>query len=140
MNLVWPNGSALELALLHHGGSLRSFLNAARVAQRPIMLTLESRKVYVGLVFTAPSLHREAQVVLFPTLSGYRRESDLEVRWTTNYAPVYLDLLSRLEKGESLETGPGDFQLVIPLSTVISATHFDKEIYDQHFASATAKV
>lgn len=132
-NLVWSKDSALGLAVRHYGGSLRSLLHDAHLDKRPVMLTLSSRKVYVGWVFTPPVLREPAHVVLFPTLSGARSVGDLEIRWSTDYSPAYRDLTARMEKGELLATRPEHFQLVIPLDSIASATYFDRELYDRHF-------
>ena len=40
----------------------------------------------------------------------------------------------RQENKEELETEPSHFQLVLPLDAVTSATYFDRDIYDRHFA------
>lgn len=133
-NLRWPRDRAHALATVHHGGSLRALLLDAHLSQRAVMLTLASRKVYVGWVFVPPPLRKLAHVVLFPTLSGYRSTDNLAITWTTDYSPAYLDLMARSQKGEALRTEPGHFQLVIPLESVTSATYFDKELYDRHFA------
>ena len=138
INRKWPKKPAQALAIAHHGGSLRSLLMDAHLTRRAVMLTLSTRKVYVGWVFTPPLLRRPTYLVIFPTLSGYRSNDDLAIRWTTDYAPVYLDLTSRADEGEQLKTEPSHFQLVLPLDSVASATFFDKELYDRHFAPRSA--
>ncbi len=137
-NLWLTREKAQAHALTHHGGSLRGLLLEAHLAKRAVMLTLNTRKVYVGWVFTLPLLKRPTYVVLFPTLSGYRRADDLAVRWTTDYFPAYLDIMMRLQAGERLQSGPEHFQLVLPLESVTSATFFDDEVYNRHFAKRKA--
>ncbi len=138
INAIWPKQRAQALAIAAHGGSLRSLLMDAHLTRRAVMLTLSTRKVYVGWVFSPPLLRRPTYLVIFPTLSGYRSNDDLAISWTTDYAPVYLDLTSRADGGEQLKTEPSHFQLVLPLDSVASATFFDKELYDRHFAPRSA--
>ncbi len=133
-NRRWPRDMAQALAVRHHGGSLRVLFLDAHLSQRTVMVTLNSRKVYVGWVFSPPSLRRPAHVVLFPTLSGARSSEDLSITWTTDYSPVYIDLMSRFKRAERPSTEPVHFQLVIPLDSIQSATYFDKDLYDRHFA------
>ncbi len=133
-NLRLTRDRALALAIIRHGGSLRGLLLEAHLRGRAVMLTLNNRKVYIGWVFTPPVLKRPTFVVLFPTSSGYRSADDLTIRWTTNYVPAYFAARARLHNGESLQTAPEDFQLVLPLESVVSATNFDRDLYERHFA------
>jgi hypothetical protein len=137
-NWRWSRDRSLQLAVRHHGGSLSILLHDAHRSNRPVMLTLENRKVYVGWVFTPPPLKQPSQVVMFPTLSGYRDAATLSISWTTNYSRAYEDIIAR--KGRSEETGTEleHFQLVIPLEAVESATYFDIDIYNRHFAAGAA--
>lgn len=79
-----------------------------------------------------------ALLLIFPTLSGYRNSADLSIKWTTDYAPVYLHLTAQASEGQVLKTEPAHFQLVLPLESVVSATYFDKDLYDRHFAPRSA--
>jgi len=133
-NLVWSKDLSLVLAVRSYGGSMRVMLHEAHREARPVLLSLMSRKVYVGWVASPPALHEKDSVVLLPTLSGVRDPDALNIRWTTNYSPVYEDLIARDRRGEALTTGVEHFQLVIPLETVSSATYFDRDIYERHFA------
>ncbi len=138
VNAIWSKERSLALATKHHGGSLRSLLMDAHIEKRAVMLTLNTRKVYVGWIYTPPQLRKPTYLVIFPTLSGYRSTDDLAIRWTTDYAPVYLDLTSQASRGQKLKTEPAHFQLVLPLESVSSATYFDKDLYDRHFAPRSA--
>lgn len=133
-NQIWPLSASLALSTTRHGGSLRSLLHEAHLSRRAVLLTLESRKVYVGWVYQPPTLKASSYVVLFPTRSGARQADDLRIKWTTDYAPVYRELLKRRAEGPSSEASLEHFQLVIPLDTVVTATYFDKDLYERHFA------
>jgi hypothetical protein len=133
-NRRWPPSRSFAIATKQHGGSLRALLLDAHSQNRPVMLTLESRKVYVGWVYIPPPLTKTSHVVILPTLSGFRDSANLAITWTTEYSPVYVDLMDRQAAGEVLETDLVHFQLVIPLDSIGSATYFDKDLYDRHFA------
>jgi len=133
-NLRWPRDAALAAAVRHHGGSLRILLHDAHRTNRTVMLTLSNRKVYVGWVFTPPTLRGPSHVVMFPTLSGHRSSETLAIAWTTNYSPAYEEIIEHKEKNEEAPTDLQHFQLVVPLDTVASATYFDIDIYNRHFA------
>ena len=81
-----------------------------------IMLTLDTRKVYVGYVWESPNLTEFGTILLLPAMSGYRDSNDLTVHFTTNYIKVWLD------KGMG---SPEDFVLVLPTSSIKSACMFD---------------
>ena len=84
--------------------AFESLLMEASARQFPIIATLSSRKIYVGLV-TCPALENglSEHLELLPMLSGYRDKDDLTISITTNYHQHYLDSgvisgMSRLSK------------------------------------------
>lgn len=129
-NLRWSRDRSLDLVVQHHGGKLRILLHRAQRSEQQVMLTLTNRKMYVGSVFIAPPLRKPSHVVIFPTASGYRDEATLEVRWVTDYADAYQ---TAQDSARSPRIPPDHFQLVIPLDAILSATYFDRVIWDQHF-------
>ena len=132
-NLLWSKDRALDLVVNNHGGRLRILLHDANRTDRPVMLSLQNRKMYVGAVAVPPPLRDPSQVVIFPTASGFRHSETLEVDWTTDYGNVYLEMMAAEERGEELATELKHFQLVIPLDQIVSATYFDRDIWDRHF-------
>jgi hypothetical protein len=133
VNLIWPKDKALERVVINHGGRLRILLHDASKDDRPVMLTLTNRKVYVGAVAVPPPLREPSHVVIFPTVSGFRHEDNLEIEWTAKYSPAYVEIIKAFERGEDQRTDLQHFQLVIPLSAILSATYFDFEIWERHF-------
>lgn len=57
-----------------------------------VMLSMEDRKVYVGYIISlgAPTevVGIDQEILLVPTLSGYRHEDTLKVEYTTHYAAI----------------------------------------------------
>jgi hypothetical protein len=123
--------SALELAVRRYGGDLLTLLLEAANERTPVLLTMNSRKVYVGFVVAWPSLGaRHAYVKLLPTLSGYRDEATHRIEFTTSYWHVYADRAPRA-------TGPPNdrlFGVVVPVSEIASARLFDESIYERYFS------
>jgi hypothetical protein len=98
-------------------------LYASMLAIRPVSLTMDSRKIYIGFVQGIPSLDpAKAFVRLLPVLSGYRHPENLTFNFTTEYAPVI----------QSAEAA-GDYIIVLPLSGVKSINLFDIESYRKNF-------
>ena len=139
LSFVWnwrvPRKRAQAIAVRNHGGSLRSLLMNAHLKNRAVMLSLTTRKVYVGWVLGPAPLRRPSWLLLLPTLSGHRRSENLSIEWTSDYTPAYAEIRSRKRSGDNPGTDLSHFQLVLPLDSIASATYFDKAIYDRHFAA-----
>lgn len=97
----------------------------------PICLTLESGKIYVGVLWSGmnPSIQRK-DVSIIPLVSGYRRDTDKKMEITTYYQGIY-DLMEDSEsenlEGLSIE----DFEKIIPVSQIVSANLFDFRAYTE---------
>lgn len=98
--------------------------------QAPVMLTTNSRKVYVGYVFEAPNLRTDVSYVkILPAMSGSRDPENLTVKLTTGYMPLW-------DSGVT-EPGPGPapehLAKAIPVNTIAAASLFDVDVYGEHF-------
>ncbi len=70
------SGPAIESS----GNSLHQLLHQSVLKHVPILITLASRKVYVGYVTASPSLKPDNQhLSLLPVFSGYREKDSLKV-------------------------------------------------------------
>lgn len=82
----------------------------------PLLLTLESGKVYVGNISSLgePTENEgmDQEISIIPILSGYRRKKDLRIKFTTSYKPVVSEI-----------------ELIIRQNQIISATVFDFDAY-----------
>ncbi|CAD7534246.1 MULTISPECIES: hypothetical protein [Aeromonas] len=111
---------------------LESLLIYASSAPFPIVATLSSRKVYIGIV-TTPGIENGAieYIEVLPLLSGYRNKDELTLHITTNYHDHYKrrGLLSR-EKTSSHRLSINDFRVIIPVSEIETLSLFDRETYN----------
>lgn len=109
--------------------SFESLLMEASARQFPIIATLASRKIYVGLV-TCPALENglSEHLEILPMLSGYRDKDDLTISITTNYHQHYLE--SGVIGGMS-RLNIQDFRVLIPKDEVETISFFDTETYNK---------
>ena len=83
-----------------------------------VMVTLDSRKVYLGAVIRYPALYPErAYLGLLPAYSGYRGERDFRVRWTVDYTPVWAGRTGHSRLAELL--------VIIPVSRIQTAQSYE---------------
>jgi hypothetical protein len=96
-------------------------------ARAPALLTLNTGKVYIGLVvsITDPEFEPPA-IIILPMLSGHRDDMG-RMALTTDYEAVYA----------SLKVPPGSapdltqFYLVIRADSIVSASQFSPTLYAQ---------
>lgn len=120
-----------------------------------IQITLESKKVYIGFVFslnTEDMLHGAEYVSLWVVMSGYRKTDDLTMILTNNYTKQY-DKILGLQNESSSSLGIASlimqhsikhsdshsiilarsklqkFTIVVPTSKIISIGYFDPDAY-----------
>lgn len=87
-----------------------------------VMVTLKSRKVYIGMVTNSGVEHGKLEYIsVIPFISGYRREDDFKVERTVNYSEMYREIdPARLD----------EFKTVLPVSEIESIRLFDGDIYE----------
>jgi hypothetical protein len=109
---------------------LEILLQRALDETRQIAITLTSGKVYIGFVVGSfDPVYDRKYIVLLPTISGYRDPPSHTLILTTDYTAVYQQLI---EEDESrLIRAVDDFQLVMPVSEILSANLFDWRVYDR---------
>jgi hypothetical protein len=117
---------ALDLAIESSGNYLHQLLHRAVLKNIPILITLASRKVYVGYLTESPNLMPENQhLALLPVLSGYRDKDSLKIVFDL----VYPDPGSFKEedvKGKDFD--PEDLLLMtVPLSEVKSVSFYHRD-------------
>lgn len=107
---------------------LESFILEASYRQFPIIVTLSSRKTYVGICFGDELVNGELDsIALLPYLSGYREKDDLTFEDTTNYQKHYLAEGIADSSHEHLTMN--DFRIILPRSEIESYAFFDIETY-----------
>lgn len=90
---------------------------------KPLQVTLQSRKVYIGMVLDSfePS-DENSYLTLIPLYSGYRTEADLEMTLTNKY-PINPRTLNR----DFIE----DLGVVIPKESIVTCHIFNLKLYKQ---------
>ena len=104
---------------------------------KPISVTLESRKNYIGLVYDTLEPEKEGYLTILPLYSGYRSAENLELKLVKKYTSVYT-LITKLEYEVSDEEFENtlselrDYRVIIPRKDIatlnISANLLHKEI------------
>ena len=99
----------------------------------PILISLENRKVYVGLVADGlePGSQGNSYLTILPLLSGYRTTEKMNIEISAVYNPV-IDLLAEadnnsdsLARAESLAA----YYMAFPRSKIISLHLFNDHLY-----------
>lgn len=97
-----------------------------------IELSLRSGKSYIGIALVSGiEKHIDSDVSLVPIWSGYRNKDTQELHITTEYASVIAQSIR-----ESTGIASRDFQVVIPMSEIVSARTFHPEAYERFQAAA----
>ncbi len=111
---------AQRKAIDRHGNHMLRLLHSASAQERPVAITLDNRKVYIGTVAAAPNLEsHDTFLSITPFFSGYRDKDDMALALTVDYLRVY----------EAEHLDPEDFNITIPLSSVRMASFFDQTVY-----------
>lgn len=112
-----------------------SMLVEATVRSFPVIVTLSSRKVYVGLILCPQFEHGKIEYVgILPLLSGYREKDTLTVEITTNYRKHYADNGISSGLGDS-QLSLEDFRTLIPKEEIEGISFFDTSTYSKFKAS-----
>ena len=97
----------------------------------PLELSLRSEKSYVGYVIESQLARQsEVDIVLVPIASGYRKMETRELEITTHYSSIIKEFNKKVIK---------DFRIVIPMSELVSARLFDREVYARFQAKKSSK-
>ncbi|WP_236200691.1 hypothetical protein [Pseudomonas pseudonitroreducens] len=101
---------------------LDDFLFKSAISLDVVMLHMDDRKVYVGVIATMGEPNEtqgaDQEIAIKPIMSGYREKDNLTVTFTTQYK----------------EAG-ADVTLILRQEAIISATKFDFEVYEKFKAS-----
>lgn len=118
-----------------YDGLLRLVIEAASM-QKPLRLSLKSRKVYVGLVMEEQFESGDLDYVLIvPLVSGYRDKDTLDIFFDCSYFSVYekhgLSSDSAIELSEEKLLKLDDFRLAIKVSEIESVSFFEFGVFDE---------
>lgn len=120
--------AALQIA--RDSGDLVELLIAEAIQELKLVeLSLRSGKSYIGLARESGIMsHGESDIALVPYFSGYRDKDTQELKITFNYVPMIRESLGNQSNNNKLRYD--DFQIVIPMSEIISARIFDLDVYE----------
>lgn len=125
-----PDLTSIELQKIYKKDFIKKLQLESIEKDLFVMITLKSRKVYVGIVdsekITNPDTHSDDFLSIIPVLSGYRDKDTLDFVETKNYASIYQ------KHGISSDSSPlslQQFRHVINLSEVECLSLFDLDVY-----------
>jgi hypothetical protein len=113
-------------------GELDRLLLDAHRDNKPVMLSLNTGKVYIGIVLEIPNPVREPMAVrILPMFSGYR-DAESRLNLTTDYETLY----SSLSHGRAAQLGltadwSSEFKLTIRASEIVTAALFSAQVYGE---------
>ena len=115
------------------------------VDEKPVAITMDNRKVYIGYIVETPDPEKEMKAIsILPLASGYRTKESSKLQITTDYESVYrsdagnetADKIdeSGIEDSKDEDAGegeidPNDFVVVLPVNRVHSLNLFDFTAY-----------
>lgn len=112
------------------GGPLENALYQSLVERKWVMITLKNGKVYIGPVGIGFTPEKDKTIYLVPFRSGYRNPATMWLEITTDYEDVY----EKIKQSESdYENIIADFGVVIPVSEILSASLYRKDIHVNYF-------
>ena len=120
-----------HIAKIAQNDHLDAIILESSAAQKPVLVTLDSRKCYVGICFGEAGLEDggSAHVSILPLLSGYRDKDSLSLTIQINYHVHYED--RGLYSGEHSTLELKDFRVVIPKAEVSAMSFFDVETFKE---------
>lgn len=132
--ILFPEASYFQnKALMKYGSRLEQLFEKSLVEKKEVSLTLKNQKVYIGLITGYP-LPEEVKgapyISMLPYFSGYRDSETKRLTLLTSYLNVY-EQFDELNK-EDPNLSAGDFEIVIPVSEILTANIFNQKVYD-HF-------
>lgn len=119
----------LSEAVNRSGNDILRMLHWASTQSQTVLITLDNRKAYIGMVIRGPSLEaHDCFASLVPLFSGFRDKDTLDLTLTVKYTNYYKD--------GTLD--PSDFAVVLPISSIRAISFFDEQIYHEVFSPTAA--
>lgn len=106
------------------GNDFESMIYRAQTTQTPVLVTLKSRKIYIGWVVDAPNpelVRRNLKIL--PLVSGVRGEHFQRLEITTNYTSVF----NQMSIDEDFDIT--QFEVVVPTDQISVVHLFDFKTY-----------
>lgn len=136
-----PFHNKLFFRVAIHNEDFERLVVRAIKRSRPMMVSLDSGKIYIGYVIrTIDPVDDRKELRMLPVLSAFRSPETGKMTLNTNYSGVLIKIWdNRLsffskKKGQNFEDlshlEPGDFEIVIPVSKIVSSSLYDHHAYD----------
>ncbi|MBE2187662.1 MAG: hypothetical protein IAE99_12900 [Rhodothermales bacterium] len=116
-------------AVRDYGNEVEHVLLRAQQQASPVMVTLGSGKVYVGMVERNPNLEIDRRYLrLIPIVSGYRNKETHRVTFDTNYSLI--KEMSEDPESPFHDVLHKDFDIVMPLAEVKTLHLYSLEAFE----------
>lgn len=110
-----------------YGNDTEKLIDEAVRSVQLVEVTTKNRKVYVGIPVESNLLSRkDSGIAMVPLASGYRKESTMELVFTTWYADVIDQAMAKNEVADILQ-----MRIVLPFQQLASVRKFIPETYDR---------
>lgn len=109
--------------------------------RKPVLVTLDSGKAYIGYFLQVPGELDAAFLSILPVISGYRKPDTGELELTTHYRRNQELVKNALgeERPDSDLAGLSERQIVLRRSSILTAVVFDSDLYAAHLAERAPK-
>ena len=124
-----PDRKLKHIAKIAKNDHLDAFILEASATQIPILVTLDSRKCYVGICFGEAGFDEggSEHISILPLLSGYRDKDTLSLEIKTNYHIHFED--NKIYSGEHDTLTLNHFRVIIPKSEIDAFSFFDVDTF-----------
>lgn len=129
-NELWPNAQLKNLKYAMSKDDFDSICYRAMEERAQLAISLDSRKIYVGLVVDTlepgPSNSGNSHLTILPLMSGYREEKTLKFTLSTVYSPIVEELTNDVEDISHL----AKYFMAFPRSKINSLHIFNPDLHD----------
>lgn len=131
LNLRYRREEARRDLLIHivRNRDLEKLIVYALHSKKPLLVTLDTGKVYAGLVYWAPDPAAPREYLrIMPVRSGHRDSNTQVVRFTTDYRKI-VDGIREGRPSDFMHLGLNDFEVVVPANRIVSAHVYDPKVH-----------
>lgn len=124
INLLFQRERAVRRTIQLYGTELEKLLYRGIQSISPVSITLKNEKVYIGWPLWTPEPRGETRdLAIMPAFSGFRDPRSKQLTLSTQYLPIYDQILDG-----SLEMEADDFQIILPVEEIRTANFFSLDL------------
>jgi len=112
---------------------LESLIYSSIKDEKPVMLCMRNRKVYVGFVINF-QISNCKHITMIPFLSGYRNNTNYSIDLNVDYISVCEEISNA--RGETEDFTVADLEIVLCADDIERASLFDKDVWDTFHSTA----